>query len=140
MLCKKIKYQDFDNNSREETFYFNLMESELLDMQAEAYGSLTARLNAMMEEADPKRILGWMKDIISRSVGKKSEDGRRFHKSAEISEEFMQTEAYSSMIMEFFKDPSQFVRFVNGIIPAKMRSSEEELNKKLTEIAETSEI
>ena len=30
MLCKKIKYTDYNGNEREEEFYFNLSKAEIM--------------------------------------------------------------------------------------------------------------
>lgn len=59
------------------------------------------------------------KDIILKSYGKKSDDGKRFIKSKELSEEFSQTEAYSELMVELIKDENAASTFVNGLINIK---------------------
>ena len=41
MLKKTIPYVDYNDNKREEDFYFNLTETELSEMQLEVTGGLT---------------------------------------------------------------------------------------------------
>ena len=57
------------------------------------------------------------KDIVLRSYGQKSPDGKRFIKSVELTESFSQTEAYSNLFMELATDADAAAAFVNGIIP-----------------------
>ena len=57
------------------------------------------------------------KDLVLKSYGEKSADGKRFIKTPEISEAFSQTEAYSVLFMELATDADAAAAFVNGIIP-----------------------
>ena len=58
------------------------------------------------------------KDLVLKSYGVKSDDGRRFIKNEKLREEFEQTEAYSILYMELSTDADAAAAFVNGIIPA----------------------
>ena len=60
-----------------------------------------------------------MKDIILKSYGVKSPDGRRFIKNQEVRDAFVQTEAYSQLFMELATNAQAASDFVAGIIPAK---------------------
>ena len=60
-----------------------------------------------------------MKDIILKSYGVKSPDGRRFIKNQEVRDAFAQTEAYSQLFMELATNAKAASDFVAGIIPAK---------------------
>ena len=74
-------------------------------------------LKQITETNDRKRLIELAKDLILRSYGVKSEDGRRFVKSTELSEEFSQTEAFSELFMEVGTDDGAAVAFVKGILP-----------------------
>ena len=50
----------------------------------------------------------------------KSPDGRKFMKSAELTEDFVQTEAFSELYMELATNAEAAAAFVNGIVPADM--------------------
>ena len=93
MLKKTIPYVDYNGNKREEDFYFNLTETELAEMQMEVTGGLTTMLQAIIEAQDIPTIAKLFKEIVLKSYGKKSPDGRQFIKSEELSREFSQTEA-----------------------------------------------
>ena len=51
------------------------------------------------------------------SVPTTARDGRRFIKSAELSEAFSQTEAYSNLYMELITNADAAAAFINGIVP-----------------------
>ena len=74
-------------------------------------------INRIIAEQDGKRIIELFKDLVLRSYGKKSDDGRRFIKSQELREDFAQTEAYSDLFMELATDADAAAKFVNGIVP-----------------------
>ena len=60
------------------------------------------------------------KDLVLKAYGVKSDDGRRFIKSKELSDEFSQTEAYSQIFMELATDDKAAAAFINGIVPADL--------------------
>lgn len=117
MLKKTIKYVDFDGNEREEDFYFNLTKAECMEMELSTTGGMERFINKIIAEKDNKKIVEMFKDIILRSYGEKSLDGKRFMKSPEISAGFAATEAYSELFMELSSDSEAAARFVNAIIP-----------------------
>lgn len=117
MLVKEIKFTDYDGNPREEKHYFNLSKAELIQWDAKSPGGLKKYLEKMVLDKDVKRIFEMFEEIVLASYGIKSEDGRRFIKSKEISEEFKQTEAYSVLFMDLIKDTDSMADFINAIIP-----------------------
>lgn len=117
MLKKTMKYTDFDGNERTEDFYFNLTKAEVTEMEMSTEGGLTKSLNKIVAEQDSKKIIESFKDLILRSYGEKSPDGKRFIKSQELRDSFSQTEAYSDLFMELATNAEMASAFVNGIIP-----------------------
>ncbi len=117
MLKKTIKYVDFDGNERTEDFYFNLTKAEVAEMELTTEGGLANMLNKIISAKDSKRIIEIFKDLILRSYGEKSPDGKRFVKNQEVRDAFAQTEAYSDLFMELASNDVEAERFVNGIIP-----------------------
>lgn len=116
MLKKIISYTDYDGNEREESFYFNLTESEIIEMEFSTTGGLTQMIEKIVETRDSTRIMSIFKEIILKSYGEKSADGRRFVKSREISEAFSQTPAYNKLFMELVTDAKKASDFVNGLV------------------------
>ena len=123
MLKKTITYTDYNGTERTEDFYFNLTKAEILDMEMSEAGGLTAKLNKIIESKDNREFMKHFKYIIHRAYGEKSDDGRRFVKSDEISTGFEQTEAYEELFMELFSDATKAAEFVNGIIPQGIQTT-----------------
>lgn len=117
MLRKTITYTDFNGNERTEDFYFNLTKAELTEMEMVTDGGLTNKLQRIVDTNDTKSMIDTFKDIICRSYGVKSEDGKRFVKNDELRNAFVQSEAYSELFMELVTDPEASAAFINGIIP-----------------------
>lgn len=117
MIKKTITYTDYDGNERTEDFYFNLSKPELIEMQTSEAGGLEKKIEKISKEQDIKKIIELMKDIIQKSYGIKSEDGKRFIKNQEILDEFMQSEAYSELFMSLATDEKIASEFIEGILP-----------------------
>lgn len=118
MLKKTIKYTDYNGVERKEDFYFNLNKAEIMEMQLTTVGGLDAYLKKIVSAQDMPTLMRIFKDLVLKSYGVKSDDGRRFIKNDQLREEFEQTEAYSILYMELSTDADAAAAFVNGIIPA----------------------
>lgn len=117
MLKEVIHYTDFDGNERTDTCYFNLTKAECMEMELTTPGGLKETLERIVAERDNKKIVDIFKEIIFKSYGHKSPDGKHFYKSPEISADFAATEAYSELFMKLATDSDAASRFINGIIP-----------------------
>lgn len=120
MIKKQITYTDYDGNERTESFWFALNQAELLEMNLEKNGGLSNMITRITETNDYAELSRILKDLILRSYGVKSDDGKRFVKSPAMTEEFMQTEAYSEMFTELVTDAGATSEFIQGIIPQKL--------------------
>lgn len=117
MIKRTMTYTDYDGNERTEDFYFNLTKAETTEMELSSEGGLTKLIEKIMAEQNSVEIIKVFKDLIRRSYGQKSLDGKRFIKSDELFEEFSQTEAYSDLFMELATNAESATAFVNGILP-----------------------
>ena len=117
MLKKTIPYVDYNENKREEDFYFNLSEAEIMEMEIGTTGGFAEMLQKIVKGQDAPAIMKVFKDIILKSYGEKSPDGKHFVKSEELSAAFAQTEAYSVLFMELISDDKKAAAFINGIVP-----------------------
>ena len=118
MLPKTITYTDYNGVERTETFYFNLSKSELTRWAMSVEGGLHERLQRIIDAKDNVAVMKEFDNIIARSYGVKSDDGRRFMKSEKITEEFMQTPAYDQLYMDLITGGTDVMSaFINGIVP-----------------------
>ena len=131
MLAKPITYTDYNGVERTETFYFNLSQAELIDMQLGGKDGLYSnKLQKMIDNHDAAAIVATIKEFVLKSYGETTDDGKRFIKSPEISEAFMQTEAYSQLITELLSDDAKSSEFILGIMPQALREAAvAEMNK-----------
>lgn len=119
MLKKTIKYTDLDGNVITEDFYFNLNKAEIAEMGfGPEGGSLMDQFKEIVKAEDTGRILAAFKMIVSKAYGQRSEDGKSFTKSKELSEWFLGTDAYSELFMELIQDANLASAFVRGIMPS----------------------
>ena len=117
MLKKTIEYNDCNGVERKEDFYFNLTEAELTEMEYSTTGGFSEMIKKIVAAQDVPTIIKVFKDLLLKTYGEKSPDGKRFIKSEELSTAFSQTEAYSKLFMELATDPDKASDFVNGILP-----------------------
>lgn len=125
MLKKTIEYTNFDGVEMKEDFYFNLTQAELTELQMSKAGGFGEYIEKIVAAKDVPTLAKLFKDLIMLSYGEKSADGKRFVKKApdghRLAEDFIETEAYSTLYMELIMDDKAAANFVNGIIPADVR-------------------
>lgn len=118
MIKKTIKYLDYNDQEHEDDFYFNLNKSEVVEFVfTEGGEDFEAVIQHIIKEKDYKKIIEMFKEIVLKSYGEKSVDGKRFIKTKEKTEAFSQTEAYVELFMELASNPDVAAAFINGISP-----------------------
>ena len=127
MLKKTMTYTDYNGVERTEDFFFNLTKAELMEMELGTAGGLAETLQKIVDSKDAPAIIKAFKDIVLKAYGKKSDDGRRFIKTPEISEEFAQTEAYSDLFMLLATNAEEAAKFVNCIVPQDNQLSPDQI-------------
>ena len=120
MIKKTITYTDFNGGERTEDFYFHLTKAEITKMEMSVNGGMAERIQRIVSAQDQPAIIEVFEDLIKKSYGVKTPDGRGFVKRKEDLEAFMATEAYSQLFMELATDSDAASKFVNGIIPADL--------------------
>lgn len=130
MIKKTIAYTDYEGNERKETFYFNLTKTELLELEVSEAGGFTKMIERIQEARDAKTVLEVLKEIVHKSYGVKSPDGKKFVKSDELSTGFEQTEAYDQLMMDMIKNPEKAAAFFNGLLPKDL---EQQVDKYIEE-------
>lgn len=126
MYVKEIEYTDFNGVTRKEKFYFNLTKAEILNMELGKAGGLTEYIKKIVEAQDTPTIMSLFKSLLLQSYGVKSDDGRRFIKNDQVREEFEQTQAYSDLYMLLALNDEEASKFINGIVPADMKATDEQ--------------
>lgn len=127
MLKKTVTFTDFDGNERTEDFYFHFTEQELTEWELSIDGGLSGVLTRIMKSKDDRKTMELFKELVLRSYGVKTPDGRGFIKNQEVLDNFRFTQAFSDIYMELATNDKAASEFVNGILPtglAEMASKE----------------
>lgn len=127
MTSRTIKYTDFKGNEREKTYYFNLTQQELIEMQSSVDGGLSEYGKRIIEAQNVPEVMALFKKLILMSYGEISPDGDRFIKNdpvrGRLADEFAQTNAFSQLYMEFLEHPERGAEFFSDIVPAEIREA-----------------
>lgn len=138
MLKKKIKYTDYNGVEREEEFLFNLSKAEVTEMQMSSARGLDRVIAELIKAENTPEIIKLFKEIIIKSYGEKSADGKYFIKVDEnghsLGQKFAQTEAFSELFMELSQDSKAASNFMNGLMPSGIEISEEQQKAYLKEL------
>lgn len=117
MFKKQVTYENFNGEEVTEVLYFNLSETELLELELKHPGGYSDYLNQIIEAKDRATLVSIFKELILLSYGEKSPDGRSFMKSPEIAHAFECTNAYNVLFMELATNDEAASAFANGVIP-----------------------
>lgn len=117
MVTKTIKYKDFNGEDREEEFLFNLSQAEMTEWETSVDGGMSNQLKRIAQAKKVPEIVAMVKELILKAYGEKSNDGRRFVKSKELSEAFYQTNAYDVLFMDLVSDPEKLGNFMSAVLP-----------------------
>jgi hypothetical protein len=130
----KCRYTDFFNNEREETFRFNLTESEVLNKELTTQGGLQNLLERMTQKQDIPSLATFFREFLEISYGEISPDGRNFDKSPEIWKHFESSNAYNKLYMDLLSDDDFALDFIAGVIPSAPSAKEAPNNQNLIAI------
>jgi len=122
-------YTDYDDNQRTEDFYFNYSEAELTDLQFSVSGGLAGMIDKIIKTNDMPKLVELFRELIQKAYGEKSNDGRRFIKSPELTKEFTETVAYSQIYMRLATDSKAAQEFINKVVPKSMKDKMQQANQ-----------
>ena len=120
MFKKTIKYKDFFGDERTEDFYFNMNKAEVVEWQYSVNGGINRLFEKIVNDGDQSLLVNMIKDLIRRSYGERSIDGKRFEKKRNgqyLFDDFEQTMAYDALFMELIQDEKAAADFINGLMP-----------------------
>ena len=117
MIKQTITYMDYNGNERTEEYWFNLSKAELLRLETTTKGGFQKMLENAVASEDNYRIIEVFEDLIKHSIGMKTLDGKYFKKSKEFTEDFVQSEAYSTLLFHLLQDGERANAFIRGIMP-----------------------
>jgi len=117
MFKYEVPYTDYNGVERKDIAYFNLSKAELMEMELSTKAGIEEMIRVLIATNDNAKVVKIFKDLILKSYGIKSEDGRRFIKSQELRDQFEQSEAYSEFFMKLLQNEDGLqTKFINGVI------------------------
>lgn len=126
MYKKTITYTDYLGTVRKEDFYFNLSKMELSGMQMSVDGGLDLQLQKIMDGKNNVEIYNRFVDIVLKSYGELSPDGKYHLKEDEdghkLYKKFQQSPAYDALMDEICKNESTIAEFCKGILPKEVQA------------------
>ena len=125
MYKKTITYIDFNDEEVTDTLYFHMTEAELIEMEL-ANNGIQKRYEAAMESNNIYELSQLMKELILRSYGEKSSDGKRFVKTQEMQDAFKASEAYSAFYTELMQSEEASDEFVSNFLPSNLKEKAEQ--------------
>lgn len=148
MFKHTVKYSDFNGKTVVEDLYFHLSTPEMLDLQFNPMvdGDFDKFIKNGVSSREGRKLWTIFKLLIVNSYGRRSEDGSRFVKKEEFTEEFLNSPAFE----KFFEwllldspDGKHGKEFYNAIMPERIRgdladlekTAESEGKKKLSEMS-----
>lgn len=123
MFKKTVKYEDFNGEEIQEDLYFNLTKTELAMWGASRNGNFSEYLTKIVNTKDVTALFEMLREIVLASYGERAEDGKHFRKSPEIANEFSNSIAFDTVMMELIGDAGAASAFVAGIMPVDIRNS-----------------
>lgn len=135
MFTKEISYKDFNDVEHTEKVHFHMMAPEMADLEfnpvfesgPSGKGGLGDYIRSAMESGDGRKVYTFFKMMIVNSYGRRSEDGSKFTKRPEFTEEFLNSKAYEEFFMWLVSDPKNAETFWLGIMPERLADIADQL-------------
>ena len=117
MIKETISYEDIDGNSKTMDAYFHLSMREMRQLLKDG---IQEKLDAVTSgKASTDEMFDLIDILIKTSFGKRIESNgeARFVKDPELTEEFMNSDAYDSLLGKLMSDDKFATRFFSGLVP-----------------------
>jgi hypothetical protein len=115
MFKHSVQYTDFNGNERSEELHFHLSLPEVTRLEAEIGKPLAEHTKELADNMDVKKLLDFLERILLESYGRKTSDGKSFHKSKELREEFEYSQAYAEIFEQMLTNPELARKFGESV-------------------------
>ena len=134
MLKMTARYEDYNGEQQSEDCWFHLNKPELIRFQAKLKGDLQFELDRIVQKGDMDELVSLFEELVQMAYGERSADGRRFRKSPEILQDFLDSPAYEAVFMEIFTNTEKALEFIEGVLPKDLQE-DVKLEERSREIA-----
>ena len=130
MYTMDFVYTNYFGETVKETCRFQLTRPEVMEIATGVKGGFEAAAQRMVETHDEAALFNNFQNIIAKSYGEVSPDGRRFIKSSELSKAFLETPMYEQLFDKLISDPEFQREFITGLVP---KDSQADVGKALAD-------
>jgi hypothetical protein len=124
-----LTYNNYNDEEVTEDLYFNLSKAELLEMNFQAKGGLENYLRSIINARDTATLSKIFKELLLKSYGEKTPDGKHFMKNDTIRNEFECSVPFEELYTKFSTNAEAAAEFINNIIPKEIREKYAEMEK-----------
>lgn len=128
MIKRTITYTNFADETVTEDWYFHMSKAEAIQLEASSKDGLSEMLKKIIAEEDNAKVFQIFKDLLKAAVGKRSADGKRFSKTPEIVEEFVDLGVCDQLIFDLMSDPENSGKFITGFLPKDAQPATQTIN------------
>ena len=126
MLKETIRFTDFNDQPAVTVEYFNLTKNEIIDLEDSIEGGLAAMMRKVEDNPTAGGVLNLLKTLTHAAYGIKSDDGKFFDKSPEITNKFVHSAFYDDFLFSLLENDSvKGLQFIRGIIPSGLLEAAE---------------
>jgi hypothetical protein len=123
VISKTLSFEGYDGKKYDEEYFFHMTKATLVEMKLYLEESgLDDYFKKISASSKASVVLPHFKDIVRKSMGRMSEDGKRFIQDEDVWNEFIQTPAYSEFFMWLLENPTDAAKFFTGILPKDMQA------------------
>jgi hypothetical protein len=121
LIKQTLTYKDLDGNDITEDFYFNLSVPEAVKLDGSfGEGGMEKKILELVTQKNGAEVISFFELVLTKSIGRRSEDNKRFVKKQDIIDEFTQSNAYEAFLIELLTDTQKSIDFINGVMPANI--------------------
>lgn len=117
MITREVTYIDYNGDEQTEKYYFDLTVPEMLELSFSSAGDIQSTLERLSNSRKVGEIFNIIQTLIFKSVGVKSDDGKRFVKNEDVLNDFKQSRGYESFLMKMMQDTDYASKFIEQLIP-----------------------
>ncbi len=145
MFKHRIIWDDFNGQTHQEDFYFNMLVPEFADLEfhPEFGGSFSEYIRQGMKSGEGQKIYMIFKLLVVHSYGRRSEDGQYFRKNTEWTNDFLESPAWEQFFLwltDETKGHSNAGSFWEGVFPEALKQQAAALEEANTEKKDISEM
>lgn len=109
MISRTVKYANLlDGKEVTEELWFHLRKDEILRIMGRAKKDWDEYVKEMTAREDVDEIFDFIESVLKLAYGERSsEDGRTFRKDKKLQEDFVNSEAYSELMVSMMVDVAE---------------------------------